>query len=212
MVKYGVEVKKEGNTVYVERTTRESTINVSVEEKGNRKEPEVETGINFLDHMIETISWRSCFNIKLKLGHEIKLKHVAAEDSGIVVGKAFEVLLRDKIKLGVNGCGSYSAVIDEASSIVSISVEGRPGLFFDSESSGLKKEKVEDMLSADLRNFLSGFALGMKATIHVDSKYGEDPHHAWESVFRALGESLRSVFGTNKYRKNTIVGVKGTIH
>jgi len=211
MVKYGIEIKKEGNTVYVKRTTRESTINVSVEDKEDRKDPDINTGINFLDHMVETISWRSCFNISLKLEHEIKLKHVIAEDAGIVVGRAFEVLLKDKIKSGVNGCGFYNAVIDEASSMVSISVEGRPGLFFDSMSPGLKQEKVEDMLSADLRNFLSGFALGMKATVHVDSRYGEDPHHAWESVFRALGEALRMVFKTNKYRKNTTVGVKGTI-
>lgn len=212
MTKYGVVVKKEKNKFSVERSTRESVIKASVEEKAERRGLEIETGINFLNHMIETISWRSCFNIDIKLVEKVKLNHVVSEDSGIVIGKAFGEMFKEKIKEGINGCGFYNAVLDEASSTVSISVEGRPGLFFDSKSDGLKKEKVEDMLSADLENFLSGFALGMKATIHIDSRYGSDPHHAWESVFRALGEALRIVFEKNEYRKNTTVGVKGTIH
>ena len=65
------------------------------------------------------------------------------------------------------------------------------------------------MLSKDLDNFLGGFAQGGKCTIHVNLSSGEDPHHLWESVFRAFGESLRSCFNQNEFRKGTTPGVKG---
>jgi len=38
---------------------------------------------------------------------------------------------------------------------------------------------------------------------------GTDPHHIWESVFRALGEAIRMCFEINEYRKGTTPGVKG---
>jgi Imidazoleglycerol-phosphate dehydratase len=65
------------------------------------------------------------------------------------------------------------------------------------------------MLTVDLQNFLSGFSNGAKCTLHVNIKEGEDPHHIWESVFRALGEALKMCFERNEFRKGTTVGVKG---
>jgi len=70
-------------------------------------------------------------------------------------------------------------------------------------------EKVEDMLSKDLENFLSGFSNGAKCTLHTIVIEGTDPHHIWESVFRALGEAIRMCFEINEYRKGTTPGVKG---
>ncbi|OQX19871.1 MAG: hypothetical protein BWK75_05280 [Candidatus Altiarchaeales archaeon A3] len=212
-MEYGIKINKKNDIVTVERTTKESKITVKIRERENAMTNlKINTGINFLNHMIETLAFRSEFNIEVDVRTEENfLKHVVAEDTGIVIGTAFFKIFEEKTQEGIRGNGFFSAVIDEAQSMVSISVEGRPNLYFDKISDGLRQNDVEDMCSADLKNFLGGFALGMKATLHINSEFGEDSHHAWESVFRALGESIKEMFKKDEKRKNLITGVKGTI-
>jgi len=209
---YGITITRKEDIIVIERTTKESKIIAQIwERKDENLDLKINTGINFLNHMIETLSFRSECNINLDVYGKNLLKHVIAEDTGIVIGNGFFKIFEEKMKEGIRGNGSFSAVIDEAQSTVSISVEGRPGLYFDKISNGLRNENVEDMLSTDLKNFLSGFALGMRATIHINSEFGEDPHHSWESVFRALGEAIKEMFEKDEKRKNLIPGLKGTI-
>lgn len=212
-MEYGVKIKKNNDVIEIERKTKECEITVRISKSFKQeKENKINTGINFLNHMIETISFRSGFNIDIDVKiKEIYLQHVIAEDTGIAIGKAFLEIFKSKIGEGIQGNGFFNAIIDDSSSIVSISVEGRPNLFFDNICEGINKEKVEDMLSCDLKNFLSGFSLGMLATIHINCISGEDPHHTWESIFRGLGEALRMTFEKNEKRKNKIPGVKGTL-
>ncbi|MFN3527990.1 MAG: imidazoleglycerol-phosphate dehydratase [Candidatus Altarchaeaceae archaeon] len=209
-MEYGINIIKDNKSVKVERKTKECKIIVKISEE--EKECKINTGINFLNHMIETISLRSGFSIDVNVEIErFSLQHVIAEDTGIAIGKAFLEIFKSKINEGIQGNGFFNAIIDEASSIVSISIEGRPGLYFDNVCEGIEKEKVEDMLSCDLKNFLSGFSLGMHSTIHINCICGKDPHHSWESIFRALGEALRITFEKNEKRKNKIVGIKGIL-
>lgn len=211
-MEYGTKINKKKDVIIVERTTKESKISVKIWERKNEKiDIKVNTGINFLNHMIETLAFRSEFNVDVDVRIKNFLKHVVAEDTGIVIGTAFFKIFEERIKEGIRGNGFFSAVIDEAQAMVSISVEGRPNLYFDKISNGLKLSEVEDMHSADLKNFLSGFTIGMKATLHINSEFGEDPHHSWESVFRALGEAIKEMFEKDEKRKNLISGVKGTI-
>ena len=91
---------------------------------------------------------------------------------------------------------------------VAMSFEGR-ALFKIDYKIPITFEFVEDMKSVDLENFLGGFAQGAKCTIHASIFNGTDPHHIWESLFRAFGESLRRCFDDNKFRKGTTPGVKG---
>ncbi|NCN64784.1 MAG: hypothetical protein GW779_00680 [Candidatus Altiarchaeum hamiconexum] len=212
-MEYGIKINRKDDVVAVERTTKESIITVQIQERRNANPVlNVRTGINFLNHMIETLAFRSEFNMDADVRTEINfLKHVVAEDTGIVIGTAFFKIFEEKIQKGIRGNGFFSAVIDESQAMVSVSVEGRPNLYFDKISNGLRFDDVEDIPSADLKNFLSGFALGMKATLHICSEFGEDPHHAWESVFRALGEAIKEMFENDEKRKNLITGVKGTI-
>jgi len=216
-MKYGTEIRKNNNAIEVRRITKECEIVVKIKEIEGKEEvkentKKINTGINFLNHMIETLSFRSGFDINITVNiKEISLAHVIAEDSGIVIGKAFLEIFKEKIKDGIQGNGFFNAIIDEASSIVAISVEGRPGVFFDKTCEGIEKEKVEDISSCDLKNFILGLSLGMASTIHINCISGEDPHHAWESVFRAIGECIGKCFEKNEKRMNRIVGIKGTL-
>ena len=194
----------------VERKTRESEIVVSIEAGKICAKPD--TGKQFLNHMIETISWRSGIAIDAKFtSTQFMLTHVIAEDTGIVLGKALLQLYEERMKEGVNGFGESYAVIDEAMAFAAISIEGRANSFIELNCNGVKKEFVEDMLSEDLEAFIGGIAQGMKATIRVNFERGNNAHESWEAGFRALGAALRKCFEKNEMRKGMIVGVKGTM-
>lgn len=205
-------IESSENKVTLIRKTKESQVIVTVS-KGER-DPElkkkIKTPLNFLNHMIETIAWRSGFNIAVDVSLEggYNLMHVVAEDSGIALGRAFLKLIQENIQKGINGNGYGFGILDEAEASVLISFEGRPMLKF-RYLAYEKFEKVEDMLTKDLENFLSGFSNGAKCTLHAIVIEGKDPHHIWESVFRALGEAIRICFERNEFRRGTTPGVKG---
>lgn len=193
------------------RKTRESEIRVVVDD-GKRKELPINTPLAFFNHMIETISWRGCINIGIKFkSTNFKLTHVITEDTGITLGKALLELIQKKIAKGINTQGCGIAALDEAMSICAVSVEGRSNCYIDLNDKKFYMKKAEDTLGADLMAFLEGLAQGMKATVNIRVMKGNDPHHLWESVFRALGDSLKMVFDKNAYRKNLIAGVKGVL-
>lgn len=198
--------------IRVRRTTLESDIVVLLGR--GKREPDlkqhIDTGLHFLNHMVETIAWRGRFNLHVRYTTPgYALMHVVAEDVGMTVGHAFARMIHESLSGGIEGSASTIGVIDEAQTLVALSVEGRPYLHLDFSSEVRRFERVEDMLSVDLENFLSGFCQGAMATLHVDIRRGQDPHHMWESVFRALGEAMHGCLQPNPYRAGTTPGVKG---
>ena len=193
------------------RTTRESEVVVQVDELP-RREFKIDTGLQFLNHMIETIAWRACMNMDVAVAMtNFKLEHVIAEDSGLVLGRALARLFEQKLPKGVRGSGYSVAALDEALSVVCVSFEGRSNSFVDLKGKKAFVRNVEDMKGCDLQNFIEGLAQGMQATIQVKVLEGYDPHHIWETVFRALGEAIRDCFQDTPWRKNAIAGVKGIL-
>lgn len=205
----GVQIKKAtGTEVEVERVTRESKITCRID-SGKRRKTKIDTGLQFLNHMVETIAWRMNLNIDLRFeATNFKLTHVIAEDSGIVLGKALGAMFEERAKSGVNG--SSRSIIDEGCATAAVSIEGRPRLFLEGNAI-TDLTMVEDTKTCDLDDFLDGLALGLGATIRIKVESGKDPHHTWEAIFRALGEALRQAFEPNPWRGGSTVGVKGTL-
>jgi imidazoleglycerol-phosphate dehydratase len=198
--------------VVYRRPTFESELEVVVD-LDERREIQSDSELHFLSHMLEHISMRGCINIAVRIGlPRYKLTHVVCEDLGITLGYALIHLLANNVKNGIGTFGEGSGVLDEALSRVVISVEGRPGLFIDNHLGRELEELVEDMQAHDLVAFLEGFSQGFKATVHVDILKGRNPHHIWESVFRALGEALRGVFAPCEWRRGLIAAIKRTLY
>lgn len=205
----GADIKKVSDSeVVAERVTRESKITCKIDSKP-RRETKIDTGLAFLNHMIETIGWRMNLNIEFKYDTtNFKLTHVIAEDSGIVLGSALRAMFEEKMKKGVSGASR--SIIDEGCATCAVSIEGRPKLILEGNPATDLTE-VEDTKTCDLDDFLDGLSLGLGATIRIVVESGKDPHHTWESIFRALGEALREAFEPNPWRSGTTAGVKGTL-
>lgn len=198
--------------VSLERRTRESMIRVTIED-GPRRDFKLDTGIAFFNHMIETIAWRACLNIDVTYENtQFRLTHVITEDVGIVLGMAFAKLVEIRMPSGVNGAGSGILGIDEALTLAAVSFEGRSTATLDlSDAPGATVVQVEDALAADMAEFFRGFAQGARATVNIQTLNGDDPHHAWESIYRSFGLALKEALSSNPWRSGTTAGVKGIL-
>ena len=96
----------------VTRTTKETDITVSVVLDGSGSS-EIDTGIPFLDHMLDALARHGYFDLKVKAVGDLEVDyHHTVEDVGITLGQAFTKALGDK--KGVRRFGNFSAPLDEA--------------------------------------------------------------------------------------------------
>jgi len=201
----GINIENCKDEIKIQRKTKETIVSVSINQKKNKKLT-VESPIPFLNHMIDTMAFRANLNIGIKIDSDIDLNHPIAEDAGITIGRGILELYKSKISDGAEGCGFSKGMIDEAFAEAAISIEGRVNYYIN----GPKFENVDGATGYDLVAFLEGFSQGCKCTMRIDY-LGEDPHHTWEAIFRALGLAIRKALEPNSWRKDTISGLKGTL-
>jgi imidazoleglycerol-phosphate dehydratase len=207
----GMRLETAPGRVTASRVTREAEVRVVVE-RGERREPALDTGLGFFNHMLEMVAWHAGLNLEVSFRQKtFPLAHVVGEDIGMALGMACAALLREAIPDGVEGVGSAWMPMDEALAFSAVSFEGRSNHFVRRTAPGSRLERVEDMACADMVAFFEGFAQGGRCTVHLAITEGEDPHHSWEAACRAFGVALRLCFRPFPFRAGLTVGVKGTL-
>ena len=79
-------------TATVERKTRETEIVVSLDLDG-AGDCDIDTGIGFLDHMLESFARHSMIDLKVRAQGDLHVDfHHTAEDSAIVIGACLLLL------------------------------------------------------------------------------------------------------------------------
>ena len=110
----------------VSRDTLETQITVEVNLDGTGR-ADFETGVPFLDHMLDQISRHGLIDISVKANGDTEIDdHHTVEDVGITIGQAFKDALGDK--KGIRRYGHAYVPLDEALSRVVVDFSGRPGL------------------------------------------------------------------------------------
>lgn len=197
------------NKVTATRKTTESEVKVVIE-KGALKadyRKHIKTPLPFLNHMIEHIAWRAALNIDIELDMpDFQLIHLVTEDVSMTLGKAVGELVRQNHS---SGYGYAVGIIDEAKATAAISFEDRALLDFTSAIT--YGEQVEGMPSEELVTFLDGFVQGARCTLHIDIQKGENGHHIWEAVYRALGIALKAAISVDDDREGLTSGVAGEV-
>ena len=124
----------------ISRKTKETSINVEVNIDGKGKY-QIDTGIGFLDHMLEQLSKHSSIdmNIKAKGDTHIDLHHTT-EDTGIAIGEALKKA--SKKFVGIRRYAHAMIPMDETLTRVAIDVSNRPYLIWKVK---LKVEKLGEM-------------------------------------------------------------------
>lgn len=193
-------------TAKVNRKTKETSIEtkVNLDGKGQYK---INTGIGFLDHMLEQVAKHSLIDIKLKVKGDLHIDlHHTTEDSGIVLGEAIAKALKDK--KGIRRYATTYIPMDETLSRVSIDISNRPYLVWNVK---LKVEKLGEMDTELFKEWFQAFAQSAGITLHVENIYGDNSHHIIESCFKALAKSLRIAVEKDKRAPKSLPSTKGKL-
>lgn len=190
----------------VKRKTNETDITVLVNLDGTGAY-DIETGIGFLDHMLDQLSKHSLIDIKVRAKGDLHIDfHHTAEDVGIALGEAIKRALGDK--KGIRRYASADLVMDEAMTRVALDVSGRPFLVW---KVAFNRDKVGEMDTELFREWFQAFAMNAGITLHVETPYGDNDHHIAESAFKALARALRSAVEIDPRAKDAIPSTKGTL-
>ena len=190
----------------VARKTTETDIEVSVNLDGTGKY-DVDTGIGFLDHMLEIFSRHGLMDLTVRAKGDLHIDfHHTTEDTGIAIGEAVHQALADR--RGIRRYASATIPMDETLSRVSIDVSDRPYLIWKVEFS---KPKLGEMDTELFKEWFQAFAQNARITLHVENLYGENNHHIVESCFKALARALRHAMETDPRAADSIPSTKGTL-
>lgn len=190
----------------VERNTTETQIMVELNLDGTGVY-DVETGVGFLDHMLEQLSRHSLMDLKVRAKGDLHIDfHHTTEDSGIAIGQAFAQALGDK--KGITRYGSCLLPMDEALTRVALDISSRPYLIWNVE---FTRDKLGDMDTELFREWFQGFAQAAGITLHVENLYGDNNHHIIESAYKALARSLRAAIEIDPRKSDAIPSTKGTL-
>jgi len=170
----------------VTRKTRETDIVAAVNLDGTGR-TEIDTGLPFLDHMLELLGKHSLIDLRLKARGDLKVDyHHTVEDIGLVLGTALDQALGDR--KGIGRYGSSCIPMDDALARAVIDLGGRPYLVFEMAH---RQKKIIDFDLGLIREFFQAFSVQARMNLHIQQLYGKDAHHAYEAVFKALARALR---------------------
>ena len=188
------------------RKTKETEIMVKLDISGSGKS-KIDSGINFLNHMLELFSKHGTFDLEVTGEGDLEVdQHHLVEDMGIALGEAFDKALGDR--KGINRAGFFAMPMDEALSIFAIDIGGRPFLKFDVK---FNKDKIGDLDSELVYDFFEAFSNNLKCNIHVKNFGGRTDHHKVEAVFKAFGRALKMAVSKDSKLKDSIPSTKGLI-
>jgi len=169
----------------VERKTKETDIKVELELDGSGK-AEVETGMPFLNHMLDSFSRHGLFDLKLKAKGDIEVDyHHTVEDVGLALGQAFKESLGDK--QGIRRFGEASCPLDETLAKVVVDLSGRPYLSYNVK---IRPGRVGNFDTDLPHEFFAAFANQLGMNLHIDVVRGENPHHIIEACFKAFARAM----------------------
>lgn len=190
-------------TSTVSRKTKETDITVTLNLDGG--EVKVDTGIGFFDHMLTAFAVHGGFGLTVKAEGDLYVDcHHTIEDTGIVMGKAFDKALSDKI--GIERFGSFYVPMDEALGFCALDISGRPFLVFDATFS---EEKIGQYDSCMTEEFMRAFAFNSGITLHLKCMYGSNSHHITEALYKALGHSMKQAVTKNS--SGEVLSTKGVL-
>ena len=190
----------------VTRKTRETDIEATVALDGTGAS-DVETGIGFLDHMLEQLARHGLIDLALRARGDLRVDfHHTTEDTGIVVGQAVHQALGNR--RGIVRFASALIPMDETLTRVAIDVSDRPYLIW---KVSFARPRLGDMDTELFREWFHAFAQNARVTLHVENLYGENSHHIVESCFKGLARALRAAAAIDPRAADAVPSTKGTL-
>ena len=190
----------------IKRKTAETDIVLSLNIDGTGAGV-IDTGVGFLDHILELFSRHGRFDLDVKCKGDIRVDgHHSVEDIGICLGKAFVQALGEA--RGIRRYSDVTLPMDEALVLCAVDISGRGHLNLDVT---LPERAVGAMDTELLEEFLLAFIRNAGMTVHIRQIDGKNAHHIIEACFKALARALRTAVSIDKEFSDEIPSTKGTL-
>jgi len=190
----------------IDRKTNETNISVALILEGTGR-ADVDTGVGFLNHMLELFCYHGCFDLALRCKGDTQVDdHHSVEDVGIALGMAFSQALGDKA--GIARYGNFLLPMDEALVLCAVDLSGRDALGY---QVNIPAEKVGSFDTELVREFMLAFARNLKAAIHFQQMAGVNSHHIIEAMFKGLGRCMRQAVAADTARGGQVPSSKGAL-
>jgi len=190
----------------VDRRTAETQVRIALSLDGKGRFQN-NTGIRFLDHMLDLVARHGAFDLKVKATGDLDVdQHHTVEDVGIALGEA--VLAAIGNKRGINRAGYFVMPMDETLAVAAIDLSGRPHSVIDTKVS---VRVVGDLQTELVHDFFEGFASAARANVHVKVMYGRSNHHKIEACFKAFARALRVACSKDKRLARMLPSTKGLL-
>jgi imidazoleglycerol-phosphate dehydratase len=200
-----MEIVMENRFAAVSRKTKETDINMELTLDGSGKS-QIETGIGFFNHMLDSFARHGFFDLKLTVKGDLYVDaHHTVEDTGIVLGQAIKNALGDK--QGIKRYGSFLLPMDEALVLCAIDLSGRPYLSFDMNYT---VDKVGYLDTELVKEFFYAISYSAGMNLHIKQLSGDNNHHIVEAAFKAFAKALDEACGLDP-RIQGVLSTKGSI-
>jgi len=190
----------------ITRKTGETSVNVRLSLDGTGKY-EVDTGIPFLDHMLELFAKHGFFDLKIQAEGDVAVDyHHLVEDVGLSLGQAIQQALADRG--GIKRYGFFILTMDESQVTVALDLSNRPYLVYQVET---PERFVRDFTIDLFKEFFQAVANESGANLHVKLDRGDEPHHASEAVFKGFAKALDAATRIEPRLDGKVPSTKGTL-
>ena len=193
-------------TATVERKTRETEIAVSLDLDGTG-ESDIDTGIGFLDHMLEQLARHSLIDLTLRAEGDLHIDfHHTTEDTGIAIGEAFNKALGDR--KGINRYGHMYIPMDETLTRVALDLSNRPYLIWKVD---FTRDKLGEMDTELFKEWFQAFAQNAGVCLHIENLYADNSHHIVETCYKGLARALRQAITPDERLDGASPSSKGSL-
>jgi imidazoleglycerol-phosphate dehydratase len=156
--------------------------------------------------MLDHVARHGRFDFEIQSSGDLHVDyHHSVEDVGLCLGQAFRDALADK--KGIRRYGHAVVPMDEALASVSLDLSGRPYLVY---VNPLENRWAGSFPLDLVQVFLQAFVDRAAATLHATVHTAQNPHHASEALFKALGRALREAVELDP-RTSDVPSTKGIL-
>ena len=185
------------------RITNETQIQGSINIDGSGI-AELNTGLHFLDHMIDQICRHGSIDLFLETKGDLEVdEHHTMEDTAIVLGGLLKEALGKKA--GITRYG-YALPMDDCQAQVLLDFGGRSWLEWDVR---FDRERIGDVPTEMFYHFFKSVSDHADCNLNIKAE-GENEHHKIEAVYKAFAKALKMAKSKSEF-DYSIPSTKGSL-
>lgn len=166
----------------------------------------IDTTIPFVDHMLNLLAKHGLFDLTVEAKGDTEIDHHhTVEDIGLVLGAALKEALGEKSQ--IRRFGWAIVPLDETLAEVVVDLSGRPFLVYNVE---FPHRQIKDFDLGLFEDFFQALVTQGALNLHINLKYGRNPHHIIEAVFKAFAKALDQAT-TIDDRVSGVLSTKGSL-